>query len=101
MVSYTLDDGEERNREAPATFWIPTLEERVELEPGQTVKLMFRIEIGEEVHVERMWVQVKGRRDGGYVGELDNNPYCTEELRAGEVVHFEPRHVIDIEAPNV
>lgn len=96
-MKYTLDDGEEIHREAPETFWIPNAAERGSLQPGQIVKLVFRIELDDdEVHVERMWVQVKERNAAGYVGELDNDPYCTTELRAGAVVLFEPRHVIDI-----
>jgi uncharacterized protein YegJ (DUF2314 family) len=96
-VRYTLDDGEERHRDAPETFWIPTETVRNSLKPGQIVKLIFRIEVGDEVHVERMWVQVKERTPEGYLGELDNDPYCTTDLRAGEPVRFEPRHVINIE----
>jgi uncharacterized protein YegJ (DUF2314 family) len=95
-VRYTLDDGEEIHRDAPETFWIPEAAERNALRPGQIVKLIFRIELGDEVHVERMWVQVKGRDAQGYLGGLDNDPYCTTELRSGEAVHFEPRHVIQI-----
>lgn len=43
-----------------------------------------------------MWVIVKERTEVGYVGTLDNDPYCTDQLRAGTEVHFEPRHVISI-----
>jgi uncharacterized protein YegJ (DUF2314 family) len=95
-VKYTLDDGEEIHREAPDTFWLPDAEERRKLQPGQIVKLIFRIEVGDEVHVERMWVKVKGQSPTGYIGELDNDPYCTTDLRAGETVLFQPRHVINI-----
>lgn len=33
---------------------------------------------------------------GEYIGELDNDPYCTTELRAGELVIFKPEHVIQV-----
>ena len=95
-MRYTLDDGEEIHREAPDTFWIPDPAERASLRPGQIVKLIFRVELEDEVHVERMWVKVKEQTPSGYIGELDNDPYCTTELCAGAVVFFEPRHVIDI-----
>ena len=47
--------------------------------------------------VERMWVQVERKTDIGYIGILDNDPYCTEELKAGVAVNFGPEHVIQIQ----
>jgi len=102
LVSWELDDGEAVHREAPDTFWIPPRDRRESLRPGEIVKLMFRMllrdtETGkEEVHVERMWVDVVESRPGGYRGVLDNDPYCTKELASGAEVEFEPRHVIQI-----
>ncbi len=95
-VSYTLDDGVEINREHPHTYEIPPAEERNNLVPGQLVKLVFRIAHGDEVDVERMWVEVTGTRPGGYVGVLDNDPYYTDGIRHGLEIEFEPRHVIQI-----
>ena len=96
MVRYSLDDGEELHREAPESFCIPDAGQRRALAPGQCVKLVFRIELEDDVHVERMWVIVRAGDAQGYRGILDNDPYCTPELRAGTPVLFEPRHVIDI-----
>lgn len=98
---WELDDGEEINRDTPSTFWIPPSEQRNNLLPGQIVKLIFRIKtINEnkvkEFHVERMWVIVQERLDNVYRGILDNDPYCTDDIRAGLQVYFEPRHVINI-----
>jgi hypothetical protein len=76
-VTYTLDSGVERHQEAPDTFEIPPASEREALTPGQLVKLMFRIDVDGEVHVERMWVIVEEMRPEFYVGVLDNDPYCT------------------------
>lgn len=95
-MEYTLDNGEELNQEFPETFVIPPREERENLLPGELVKLIFRITLEEEQHVERMWVLVKERKDNGYIGKLDNDPYCTTEPRAGENVEFRPEHVIQV-----
>ena len=95
-MEYTLDDGEEVNRESPETFWIPPRDTREHLFPGELVKLIFRISLGEEQHVERMWVIVKERKANGYIGVLDNDPYCTTELRSGESIEFRPEHVIQV-----
>lgn len=98
---WELDDGEPIAAAHPETFWIPPKEERDALVPGQLVKLIFRIltedESGrEEVHVERMWAVVTGREGSLYTGELDNQPYCTEEMNPGMPLCFEARHVINI-----
>lgn len=100
---WTLDCGETLHDEAPETFWIPARETRESLDPGAIVKLVFRIALrgmdgAETEEVERMWVIVRGRIDRFYRGELDNNSYCTNEIRAGMEVFFEPRHAIQIGA---
>lgn len=101
MVSYTLDNGAEIHREAPATFFLPPLAERENLRSGDLVKLIFRIELDgdDEVHVERMWVQVTEVRLETYVGLLDNDPYCTREICSGMRVEFHADHVIQIYEP--
>ncbi len=98
---WTLDCGETLHAAAPETFWIPARERRESLDPGAIVKLVFRIALRgmdgtETEEVERMWVIIRGRLDRFYRGELDNNPYCANEIRAGMEVFFEPRYVIQI-----
>ncbi|AJG21337.1 hypothetical protein [Cupriavidus basilensis] len=98
---WQLDDGEVIGEAHPETFWVPALAERQALQAGQLVKLIFRIVTAdeqdrEEQHVERMWVVVTGREGDLYSGELDNQPYCTEEMAPGMPLWFEARHVINI-----
>lgn len=98
---WELDDGEEINRSAPNSFWMPPSKQRNSLLPGQIVKLIFRIKTIDaskvkEFHVERMWVIVQERLDNVYRGILDDDPYCTDDIKAGLQVYFEPRHVINI-----
>ena len=81
---------------APQTFYLPPLDARKNLKPNDTVKLVFRIEHDGGFDVERMWVDVKNITSTGYIGILDNDPYCTDELKAGQVVEFEAKHVIQI-----
>ena len=96
-VTYTLDDGAQTHREFPDTFQIPSQAERENLKPGDLAKLIFRISNGDEVNVERMWVQVLEVSSQSYVGVLDNDPYCTNEIRSGMKVQFHPDHVIQIQ----
>lgn len=99
---WQLDDGEERHRESPHTFYLPPAEVRSTLQPGQIVKLIFRIELEDEdgvptQEVERMWVIVQAPLENGmYVGTLDNDPQCTADIQSGMKVVFEPRHVIQV-----
>jgi len=100
---WCLDDGEALHAEAPDTFWIPPREDRERLGPGDLVKLIFRIAVDDSaspVAVERMWVIVRERAEGGYLGLLDNDPFAlaeNDELWSGVEIPFEPRHVIDID----
>lgn len=98
---WELDDAEAIHNEYPTSFWLPPRDARNSLQPQQLVKLIFRIvttdERGvKEVSVERMWVVVKGRVGNLYSGQLDNDPYCTDGIKAGMEVYFLPNHVIDI-----
>ncbi len=95
-VWYSLDDAEERNRQAPDTFGIPLREARENLQPGQIVKLLFAITVGGQEKVERMWVVVQQRDGTEYVGLLDNRPASTDAIHAGMAVRFQPRHVVAI-----
>jgi uncharacterized protein YegJ (DUF2314 family) len=96
-ATFTLDDGEALHKEFPKTFWIPSAAERKNLKEGDLVKLIFRLTDGTDVQVERMWVIVKSKTDKGYKGVLDNDPYCTQSIKSGLEVHFEPKHVITID----
>ena len=98
---WCIDDGEVAHAQSPDTFEIPPLPVRLALVPGDTAKLRFYIRVqdddGEtEDCGERMWVEVKGKMDGWYRGELLNQPDCTPDISPGWEVWFQPRHVIDV-----
>ena len=95
-VTFTLEDGEALNMENPDTFWIPEEKLRENLVAGDLAKLVFNLSDGKKTQGERMWVLVKSSDGSGYIGVLDNDPYSTDEIKAGLEVTFEPRHVIDI-----
>lgn len=93
---YTLLDAEAQATAHPKTFTIPTSEKRNSAGPGCWVKLCFKF-IGKARDgfvSERMWVQVTGKG----IGKLDNDPamFRPSELKLGDVVEFEPRHILDI-----
>ena len=95
-VTYQLADAEVRHAESPETFEIPSAADRDSLSAGDWVKLVFEVSDGNRTEVERMWVKVTGRQDDSFQGLLDNDPYCTDELKSGEAITFGARHVIQI-----
>jgi hypothetical protein len=103
---WCLDDGEEYHLAAPDTFWIPDLKDRESLQPGDLVKLIFRISVDnaeEPVAVERMWVVVRERVGNEYLGILDNDPtaiYENDEFWSGIELPFNVRHIINIDMSN-
>jgi len=98
QVSYALDNVVETNREFPDTYSIPSIEMRDNLKEGQVVKLVFRIVQDDEVDVERMWVIVKSKSKSNdtYVGVLDNDPFCTDQIKSGMEVRFQSQHILQI-----
>lgn len=96
---YVLDNGEEVHREFPDSFLIPELSKRESLKPGDIVKLIFRMEQtkgSDDISVERMWVNVTEVNVPFYKGTLDNEPMHTDCIVCGQVVTFNPCHVIAI-----
>ena len=91
--TYTLEDGEALNREHPDRFEIPARHERETLAPGDHAKVVF-VHDGQG---ERMWVEVSSAdpADDSYEGALANRPTLVP-IKLGDVVRFEPRHVIQI-----
>jgi hypothetical protein len=103
---WQLISAEERNAAHTSTFQIPDREKRESLVPGEAAKLLFDIETRENGQVvdrgvDRMWVIVKARIKGGYVGVLDSDPGIAENLRLceGDVITFGPEHVCEIATP--
>src|SRR6266567_2038549 len=92
-MTYRLENGEAKHQAHPDTFGIPGREERDNLQPGDEAKLIF---LADDLHGERMWVEVEGRADdGGYVGRLDSDPIVID-ANAGDIVRFRAEHVIEI-----
>jgi hypothetical protein len=94
-----LADAEEEARRHPEAFFIPPLERRQVLEPGDSVRLIFRFSPrGEEdPSAERMWVLVAGVDARGYAGYLTNQPHAIKGLNARDVIAFGPHHIASIE----
>lgn len=95
-VTYSLDNGEELQRQFPDTFEIPDKKVRENLKKGDIVKLVFIIKGKTNSQTERMWVAIDKINPDGYTGTLDNDPYCTDKIKSGLKVKFTPKHVISV-----
>jgi hypothetical protein len=103
-----LDSGVASHHRWPETFEIPDEKERRGLIEGDVAKLQFEIQLshGDDAGstlFERMWVIVHGRSGPYYIGELNNDPACSDmqdHLQIGDRVVFLPEHVISIATRN-
>lgn len=95
-VNFTIESGVALNREFPQTFEIPPLDAHENLQVGDMVKLIFCIDVERIIHRERMWVVVKRLLPEYFIGILDNNPGCTDEMKSGMEIHFHSDHVVQI-----
>jgi hypothetical protein len=95
---WQLDDGEERHRQKPRQFFIPSRQVRESLQPDDVVRLRFVLMAPDrgQPQAELMWAQITSVTEAGYVGVLGNSPTAIRDLGSGDLVSFEPRHVIAI-----
>lgn len=99
MSRITLTNAEQRALEYPETFFIPELEVRTHLLPGEFVKLGFERATTDEG--ERMWVHVdRVLSTGVFEGTLRNQPVRFQgDLAFGATVRFRPEHVMQVMTP--
>jgi uncharacterized protein YegJ (DUF2314 family) len=92
MKGITLINGVERHRLHPTTFEIPDEPHKAIVAEGDFVKLIFQDDAGQ---TERMWVKVTSL-GLECVGTLTNHPVKLTAVKFGDVVRFQPEHIIDI-----
>lgn len=98
---YRFISGVKLHDEAPLTFEIPTEEEKMKIEKGHIVKLIFEIRTlnsqgEEELNRERMWVVVLENEGDWFTGILDNQSIFTDKMKPGLVMHFNWEHIVDV-----
>lgn len=94
-MKYTLGDGEICHSENPKTFWIPSLQERKSLNLRDYAQLIF-ISLNSDFPDERIWVLITKIIVNGYEGTLLNDPLFNENIKYGDLIIFEYKHVIKI-----
>ncbi len=100
MPSWTLENADEVAAASKYTFFKSPRETISLVQSGENVKLIFVFdsENPEAPRAERMWVIVDQiGLDGHFVGRLDNEPRWIEDLKLGDEVTFDARHIINTE----
>lgn len=101
MASWHLGDPSDLRTSAKYTFSFPSAKSLAKLGVGNSVKLMFEFEPAVEGYsTERMWVLVHSRNEAGqFTGTLQNTPDFIKDLKQGEIVTFEEKHIIGDDLP--
>lgn len=94
---FEIDDPRPTAEEAPYSFYLPSENELLAVDAGDTVKIIIRsIPSSKEWNAERMWVKVTAADGEGLAGELDNLPDDIPQLKPGSQLTFRRSDVIDI-----
>jgi hypothetical protein len=96
-----LTDCRAQHEKHPDTFHIPDERDLWSLGTGDFAKLIFTIPEGVDpdgMVGERMWVVIRERAGDDFVGVLDNEPLCFDDLRLGDLIGFSAANIADIMA---
>jgi hypothetical protein len=96
--TWKLEDVSDRAKDAKYTFYLPSNEALNMLAVGDVVKVIFQCDVANDKgwSAERMWVQINKVDSGHFEGYLDNDPYYIPDIKAGDRVEFEKKHIIQM-----
>ena len=95
--SWKLEDAQKQAVEVPYTFSIPSKEAIEPLEKGNKAKLVFNFKSDnpEIPSAEQLWVEILLVQNNKFLGQLEDDPKYIQDLKCGEIIEFEERHIID------
>lgn len=95
--SWSLGDAQKLVDEVPHKFSKPSIEVIEPLEKGHKVKLVFNFKSDnpEIPSAEQLWVEILLVQDNKFLGQLEDSPKHIQDLKCGEIIEFEERHIID------
>ncbi len=96
--TWKLEDVSDRATDAKYTFYLPSNKALKLLSEGDAVKLVFLCDVENDKgwSAERMWVQITKIGTDGFEGYLDNDPYYIPDIKAGDIVQFQSKHIIQM-----
>ena len=81
-------DAQQKNKEHPNTFQIPTKNDVDALEPGDFVKIC--------ENDERFWVQLSEIGGDKIVGRVDNDLVYPHSFKCDDIITFEKKNIMGI-----
>lgn len=95
--SWSLEDAQKLAEEFPKTFSKPSKEVIAPLEKGNKVKLAFKFKNDdpEIPGTEQLWVEILLVQNNKLLGQLEDDPKYIKDLKCGEIIEFEERHIIN------
>ncbi len=95
-TSWHLEDAATIAEKNPYTFYKPSIEAISQLKPGDGAKVIFSFKQNSPTLpcAERMWVLINRIEHDRFFGILDNDPVYISDLKAGDALGFEPKHII-------
>jgi uncharacterized protein YegJ (DUF2314 family) len=96
--SWNLDDAQKLVEEFPSTYSKPSKEAIEPLEKGHKAKLIFSFKSDDPKvpNTEQLWVEILlVQNSNNLLGQLEDDPKYIQDLKRGEIIEFEERHIID------
>ena len=96
--SWNLDDAQKLAEEFPHTFSKPSKKVLEPLEKGHKAKLnfIFKSDDPEVPNAEQLWVEILlVQNNDTLLGQLEDDPKYIQDLKCGDIIEFEERHIID------
>ena len=95
--SWNLEDAQKLVEELPYTFSKPSKDAIEPIEKGNKAKLIFNFKSDdpEVPSAEQLWVEILLVQNNKLLGQLEDDPKYIQDLKCGEIIEFEERHIID------
>ena len=95
--SWNIEDAQKLKEEFTDAFSKHSKEAFEPLEKGNKAKLIFsfKSDSPEILRTEELWVEILLVQDYKFLGQLEDEPKYIKDLKPGEIIEFEERHILD------
>ena len=95
--SWNIEDAQKVKEEFTDAFSKHSKEALEPLEKGSKAKLIFSFKSDdpEIPKTEELWVEILLVQNNKFLGQLEDEPKYIHDLKSGEIIEFEERHIIE------